>query len=202
MDRLINIAQFEIAVYTEAILARENPSIVADQANYSLPDDWIKTVSVQYQIAPTTGNEIRLLSPISREDYLAVRVVPTSSHPTRFAIMDDNLYIYPTPTGTNDEYLHTYVQQPDELVNDTDSLFKGRKHLIPYHSKAADLVINMLIGRNKNISTADVVEAFVPTMERMKQKLNRQFRPGSVQVRRMYSAGTGEPPLPRLPSNY
>jgi hypothetical protein len=202
IDRFLNIAQQEICKYSEALTKTENPAIVASTAAYSLPDDWLSTKSVQYQVDPTSSAEYQVLIPISRDEYLNLRTITTSSRPTHYTIYDGNLYIYPTPTGTTDEYYHTYAAQAAELSLTTDVPFNSEKRFYPYHQLLVDLAVNYIRTRDRAQPSQSAIAAFLPMIEVMKRKLGNSTKPPGRQVKRRFAKGGYRPPWPTLPSNY
>lgn len=199
IDRFINIAQVEICKFTEALTGSENPSIVASTAAYSLPADWLKTITIQYQIGST---EFRFLHPISRDDYLRQRTITTSSFPDYYSLFGGDIYIYPTPTGSSDKYLHFYVKQPDELASDADIPYNAEERLYAFHQEIADLAINLIRVKQKGLTSEEAMVTFRPRLEAMKQKINLKHRPSVTQIKRSYPRSGYRPPFPSFPSNY
>lgn len=193
----LNTAQKEICAYTECLELSETVAIVSGQANYSLPANWFKTRKIQYK-----GSINKLLEFVDESSYLDISIIPSGSLITNYTIINNEMYLYPTPSGSTDTYLHLYVGIPDKLVNLTDVPFNGLSRLIPYHQLIADFAVLFALGKETVTPAREIIAGFTPHMQKMKNGLSSTRKAASAQFKRTYPSGGSRPPYPRLPSNY
>lgn len=121
--------------------------LVADQANYDLPDEDSESVTrieriLHVKIAYDGSNFRRALpiDPISINDSNFDNVVYTQNNPVYYLLAQE-IYLLPTPTAAATNALKIWYQQrPAELSNDDDvPAFSPQYHHILAYGAAADI---------------------------------------------------------------
>jgi hypothetical protein len=198
LTKQINIAHVEICKRTEALKGYE--SIAANgTAGHNLPDDWLKTVSLNY----IDGGDNPALDYIEYETYLVWSASGGTGTPSHYTIgPDEKLYLYLTPTSITDTYMHVYVKLGQELVSGTDVPYNDIKRLYAYHQEIADLATDMVIAKSGKLPTSAVLKAFQPRINDMRKLLNHSTKRGIVKMKRKHPKISTSTRRVSFPSNY
>ena len=193
----LNKAQLEICTIAEAL--KKTVTVNLDgSANYALPADFHKEIRIRYK---TGGSEFRNLEWMPNDRYLSFRTITTSSFPTHYTIVGNDLYIYPTPTSTTDTFDHYYIALPQALDLDTSVPFNGEDRLTPYH----ELLVLYAAGKGKlnegeSEEGAVRMSAYYSGMQNMKHALRQPRKAGAYSFGE--TMGDYKPATVRLPSTY
>lgn len=129
MLALINLAQNEYVRRTRVLQSYAYTSTVQGQSVYPMPSDWLGSEKVLYNLPNGGIDAWRPLIPTNIEkmsqespNFLS-NTVEMQGVPTKYYVMDHNLYIFAKPktSGTNDLFLF-YEAKPIKLLSLNDSL--------------------------------------------------------------------------------
>ncbi len=200
INSLLNRAQKHIAVSTELLKATATVSTVASQGEYSLPDQWLKTVSVQY--IPSSGTNKRLLWPERFEEYLSYSQDNTTDRPTHFFvdISNRNLILWRKPSNSSDTFRHIYTKIPDVLSDDSDVLIDSDKRLYIYHDDVVDIAVALANAKRNKTNPMAVFAQFANRINQIKREAGDIFKPGTVALKRYGNRYVHRGPT--FPDNY
>lgn len=147
--RWINDAQRDIAMKHDLLQTKATSSIVAAQADYTVPADLLNLFGVRYdnrRLVEYSIQEVDL-------DGLAATNATASDTPNSYSFFADLLTLYPTPAvALTNGLTILYLRQPTEVVTVSDPLTLPER----YHNSIVQYCLQMAYELDENWQAAQV----------------------------------------------
>ena len=158
INRWLNQGILKVICRLEGLEFEQVITMVSGTASYALPNDHQNTIDVQY-----VGSEYRLLAWMSPGVYRSLSSLGTAGIPSHYTIINNDLYVYPTPSSDTDTVSHRYTASPNKLTNDTDIPYNDITRFYPYHLDLVDFASAKGLAKKSDLTKADYHEALFET---------------------------------------